>query len=47
MPKIAFVPIFYIWFGPILSIYVMALIISLFITVLTHRIQRLLGCEAV
>jgi NitT/TauT family transport system permease protein len=34
MPKIAFVPVFYIWFGPTLSIYVMALIISLFITVL-------------
>jgi hypothetical protein len=27
------VPVFYIWFGPTLSIYVMALIISLFITV--------------
>jgi NitT/TauT family transport system permease protein len=34
MPKIAFVPIFYIWLGARLSIYGMALAISLFITVL-------------
>jgi NitT/TauT family transport system permease protein len=34
MPKIAFVPVFYIWFGPTLSIYAMALVISVFITIL-------------
>lgn len=34
MPKIAFVPIFYIWLGAALSIYAMSLAISLFITVL-------------
>ena len=34
MPKIAFVPIFYIWLGPVLSIYGMSLAISLFVTVL-------------
>ena len=34
MPKTAFVPIFYIWLGPTLSIYGMSLAISLFITVL-------------
>lgn len=34
MPKTAFVPIFYIWLGPVLSIYGMSLAISLFITVL-------------
>ena len=34
MPKIAFVPIFYIWLGATLSIYGMALAISVFITIL-------------
>ena len=34
MPKTAFVPIFYIWLGATLSIYAMALAISLFITIL-------------
>jgi NitT/TauT family transport system permease protein len=34
MPKTAFVPIFYIWLGPSLSIYGMSLAISLFVTVL-------------
>jgi NitT/TauT family transport system permease protein len=34
MPKTAFVPIFYIWLGATLSIYGMALAISLFVTVL-------------
>ncbi|HWL31762.1 MAG TPA: ABC transporter permease [Xanthobacteraceae bacterium] len=34
MPKIAFVPIFYIWLGAVLSIYGMSLAISLFITIL-------------
>jgi NitT/TauT family transport system permease protein len=34
MPKTAFVPIFYIWLGPMLSIYGMSLAISLFVTVL-------------
>ena len=34
LPKTAFVPIFYIWLGPSLSIYGIALAISLFVTVL-------------
>jgi NitT/TauT family transport system permease protein len=34
MPKTAFVPIFYIWLGPSLSIYGISLAISLFVTVL-------------
>jgi NitT/TauT family transport system permease protein len=34
MPKTAFVPIFYIWLGPTLSIYAMSLAISLFVTIL-------------
>jgi NitT/TauT family transport system permease protein len=34
MPKVAFVPIFYIWLGATLSIYGMSLAISLFITIL-------------
>ena len=34
VPKTAFVPIFYIWLGPVLSIYGMSLAISLFITIL-------------
>jgi NitT/TauT family transport system permease protein len=34
MPKIAFVPIFYIWLGPHLSIIAMSVAISLFVTVL-------------
>jgi NitT/TauT family transport system permease protein len=34
MPKTAFVPIFYVWLGATLSIYGMALAISLFVTVL-------------
>lgn len=34
MPKIAFVPIFYIWLGATRSIYAMSLAISLFITIL-------------
>ena len=34
LPKTAFVPIFYIWLGPTLSIYGIALAISLFVTVL-------------
>jgi NitT/TauT family transport system permease protein len=34
MPKTAFVPIFYIWLGAVLSIYGMSLAISLFITIL-------------
>ncbi len=34
MPKTAFVPIFYIWLGAMLSIYGMSLAISLFVTVL-------------
>jgi NitT/TauT family transport system permease protein len=34
LPKTAFVPIFYIWLGPSLSIYGISLAISLFITVL-------------
>lgn len=34
MPKTALVPIFYIWLGPVLSIYAMSLAISLFITIL-------------
>jgi NitT/TauT family transport system permease protein len=34
MPKTAFVPIFYIWLGPTLSIYGMSLAISLFVTIL-------------
>ena len=35
MPKTAFVPILYIWFGPSLSIYAMSLSIYLFVTILT------------
>jgi NitT/TauT family transport system permease protein len=35
MPKTAFVPLFYIWLGPSLSIYAMSLAISLFVTILT------------
>jgi NitT/TauT family transport system permease protein len=34
MPKTAFVPIFYVWLGPVLSIYAMSLAISVFITIL-------------
>ncbi|CAM5182802.1 Putative aliphatic sulfonates transport permease protein SsuC [Castellaniella defragrans] len=34
MPKIAFVPIFYIWLGPEYSIYGMAVAISIFITIM-------------
>ncbi|HEY2533400.1 MAG TPA: ABC transporter permease [Xanthobacteraceae bacterium] len=34
LPKTAFVPIFYIWLGPSLSIYGISLAISLFVTVL-------------
>lgn len=34
MPKIAFVPIFYIWLGATLSIYGMAVAIALFITIM-------------
>ena len=34
MPKTAFVPIFYIWLGATLSIYAIALAISLFVTIL-------------
>jgi NitT/TauT family transport system permease protein len=34
LPKTAFVPIFYIWLGPALSIYGISLAISLFVTVL-------------
>jgi NitT/TauT family transport system permease protein len=34
LPKTAFVPIFYIWLGPSLSVYGIALAISLFVTVL-------------
>lgn len=34
MPKTALVPIFYVWLGPVLSIYAMSLAISLFITIL-------------
>jgi len=34
MPKIAFVPIFYIWLGDVLSIYGMAIAISVFITII-------------
>lgn len=34
LPKTAFVPIFYIWLGPWLSIYGISLAISLFVTVL-------------
>ena len=34
MPKTAFVPIFYIWLGATMSVYGMALAISLFITIL-------------
>jgi NitT/TauT family transport system permease protein len=34
MPKTAFVPIFYLWLGPVASVYAMSLAISLFITVL-------------
>jgi NitT/TauT family transport system permease protein len=34
MPKTAFVPIFYIWLGPTLSIYAMSLSISVFVTIL-------------
>jgi NitT/TauT family transport system permease protein len=34
MPKTAFVPIFYIWLGPMLSIYGMSLAISLFVAIL-------------
>jgi NitT/TauT family transport system permease protein len=34
MPKTAFVPIFYIWLGAMLSVYAMSLAISLFITIL-------------
>lgn len=34
MPKIAFVPIFYIWLGPQNSIYGMAVAISIFITIM-------------
>jgi NitT/TauT family transport system permease protein len=34
MPKTAFVPLFYIWLGATMSIYGMALAISLFITIL-------------
>ncbi len=34
MPKTAFVPIFYLWLGATLSVYGMALAISLFITIL-------------
>jgi len=34
LPKTAFVPIFYIWLGAILSIYAMSLAISLFVTIL-------------
>jgi NitT/TauT family transport system permease protein len=34
VPKTALVPLFYLWLGPILSIYAMSLAISLFITIL-------------
>lgn len=34
MPKTAFVPIFYLWLGPMLSIFAMSLAISVFVTVL-------------
>lgn len=34
LPKTAFVPIFYIWLGPSLSVYGISLAISLFVTVL-------------
>jgi NitT/TauT family transport system permease protein len=34
MPKTAFVPIFYIWLGPTLSIYGMSLAISVFVAIL-------------
>jgi NitT/TauT family transport system permease protein len=34
MPKIALVPIFYIWLGDVASIYAMAIAVSLFVTVL-------------
>lgn len=34
MPKIAFVPIFYIWLGDVASIYAMAVAVSLFVTII-------------
>ena len=34
MPKIALVPIFYIWLGDVASIYAMAIAVSVFITIL-------------
>lgn len=34
MPKIAFVPIFYIWLGDVASIYAMAIAVSLFVTII-------------
>jgi NitT/TauT family transport system permease protein len=37
MPKVAFVPIFYLWLGPSLSIYAISLSISVFVSVLTIR----------
>jgi NitT/TauT family transport system permease protein len=45
MPKTAFVPIFYLWLGPVASVYAMSLAISLFITVLMihsgfHAVDR-------
>lgn len=35
LPKIALVPIFYVWLGPTLSIYAMAITIAVFVTILT------------
>lgn len=34
MPKIAFVPIFFIWLGDVASIYAMAIAVSLFVTII-------------
>jgi NitT/TauT family transport system permease protein len=38
MPKVAFVPIFYLWLGPSLSVYAISLSISLFVSILMIRV---------